>query len=86
MHSVPDITSSSWVVERFLIHFLQEFLWPGVTHESLTEKPFHVYDPDFYDIIGSNPSLTLLASSESDPLFHEAVTWYAGKSCTRYLR
>ncbi|KAK2602156.1 hypothetical protein N8I77_008712 [Diaporthe amygdali] len=53
-----------------------EFLWPGVTHESLTEKPFHVYDPDFYDIIGSDPSLTLLASSDTDPLFHEAVTWY----------
>ncbi|KAL0936740.1 evolved d-pantonohydrolase [Colletotrichum truncatum] len=53
-----------------------EFLWPGVTHESLTEKPFHVYDPEFYDIIGSDPSLTLIASNESDVLFHEAVTWY----------
>ncbi|KAK1492647.1 D-lactonohydrolase [Colletotrichum tamarilloi] len=53
-----------------------EFLWPGVTHESLTEKPFHIYDPEFYDIIGSDPSLTLIATSETDPIFHEAVVWY----------
>ncbi|KAF6812289.1 evolved d-pantonohydrolase [Colletotrichum plurivorum] len=53
-----------------------EFLWPGVTHESLTAKPFHVYDPEFYDVIGSDPSLTLIATSEKDPIFHEAVTWY----------
>ncbi|KAF6805080.1 evolved d-pantonohydrolase [Colletotrichum musicola] len=55
---------------------IQEFLWPGVTHESLTAKPFHVYDPEFYDVIGSDPSLTLIATSEKDPIFHEAVTWY----------
>lgn len=39
-------------------------------------KPFHIYDPGFYDIIGPNPSLTVIASSPSDPLFHEAVVWY----------
>ncbi|KAM0543441.1 hypothetical protein ACHAPJ_012305 [Fusarium lateritium] len=52
------------------------FLWPGVTYESLTEKPFHVYDPEFLDIIGNNPTLTLLAISDTDPIFHEAVVWY----------
>ncbi|KAF3799921.1 hypothetical protein GCG54_00010115 [Colletotrichum gloeosporioides] len=52
------------------------FLWPGVTPESLKAKPFHVYDEEFYDIIGTNPSLTLIATSEVDPIFHEAVTWY----------
>ncbi|RBR25566.1 uncharacterized protein FIESC28_01529 [Fusarium coffeatum] len=52
------------------------FLWPGVTHESLLERPFHVYDAEFLDIIGKNPSVTLLATSEKDPLFHEAVVWY----------
>ncbi|KAI8168215.1 Gluconolactonase [Colletotrichum sp. SAR 10_70] len=52
------------------------FLWPGVTQESLKAKPFHVYDEEFYDIIGTNPSLTLIATSEIDPIFHEAVTWY----------
>ncbi|KAF4904422.1 Gluconolactonase [Colletotrichum fructicola] len=52
------------------------FLWPGVTQESLKAKPFHVYDEEFYDIIGTNPSLTLIATSENDPIFHEAVTWY----------
>ncbi|KAF2850612.1 calcium-dependent phosphotriesterase [Plenodomus tracheiphilus IPT5] len=52
------------------------FTWPGVTQESLTAKPFHIYDDEFYDVIGSDPSLTLIASSESDPIFHEAVTWH----------
>ncbi|KAF3048048.1 hypothetical protein E8E12_008581 [Didymella heteroderae] len=52
------------------------FVWPGVTEESLLAKPFHIYDEEFYDVIGSNPSLTQIASSESDPIFHEAVTWY----------
>ncbi|KAJ3540580.1 hypothetical protein NM208_g4998 [Fusarium decemcellulare] len=52
------------------------FIWPGVTFKSLTEKPFHIYDPEFYDIIGSDPSLTLLATSPKDPIFHEAVVWY----------
>ncbi|CBX90597.1 hypothetical protein LEMA_P056310.1 [Plenodomus lingam JN3] len=52
------------------------FTWPGVTAESLTAKPFHIYDEEFYDVIGSDPTLTLIASSESDPIFHEAVTWH----------
>lgn len=55
------------------------FLWPGVTQESLTAKPFHIYDDEFYDVIGSHPSLSLIASSESDPIFHEAVTWYPAR-------
>lgn len=55
----------------------QLFVWPGVTKESLLEKPFHIYDEEFYDIIGDNPTLTLLARTDSDPLFHEAVVWYA---------
>ncbi|KAF4333364.1 gluconolactonase [Fusarium beomiforme] len=51
------------------------FLWPGVTYESLTKRPFHVYDAEFLDIIGSKPTLTLLSTSENDPIFHEAVVW-----------
>ncbi|CEI61929.1 unnamed protein product [Fusarium venenatum] len=51
------------------------FLWPGVTHESLLERPFHVYDAEFLDVIGNNPTLTLLATSDKDPIFHEAVVW-----------
>lgn len=54
---------------------VQLFVWPGVTAESLLAKPFHIYDEEFYDVIGNNPSLTQIASSESDPIFHEAVTW-----------
>ncbi|KAF4983926.1 hypothetical protein FDECE_17191 [Fusarium decemcellulare] len=52
------------------------FLWPGVTQESLTAKPFHIYDDEFYDVIGKDPSLTLIATSDTDPIFHEAVVWY----------
>ncbi|KAF1838390.1 lactonase [Decorospora gaudefroyi] len=55
------------------------FVWPGVTEESLLAKPFHIYDDEFYDVIGSDPSLTTIATSESDPIFHEAVTWYPAR-------
>ncbi|KAK1584795.1 D-lactonohydrolase [Colletotrichum navitas] len=64
------------VPPSFEFNATSEFLWPGVTHESLAQKPFHVYDAEFYDIIGSDPSLTLIATSETDPIFHEAVVWY----------
>ena len=53
----------------------QVFVWPGVTQKSLTAKPFHIYDDEFYDVIGSDPSLTLIATSDTDPIFHEAVVW-----------
>jgi gluconolactonase len=51
------------------------FVWPGVTQESLLAKPFHIYDEEFYDVIGTSPSLTLIATSDTDPIFHEAVVW-----------
>ncbi|KAM0214250.1 hypothetical protein ACHAQI_003875 [Fusarium lateritium] len=54
------------------------FLWPGVTYESLTKRPFHVYDSEFLDIIGHDPTLTLIATSDTDPIFHEAVVWSPG--------
>lgn len=44
--------------------------------DSLSAKPFHVYDEEFYSIIGSDPKLTLIAETSGDPLFHEAVVWY----------
>lgn len=46
-----------------------------MTEDSLTAKPFHIYDDEFYDVIGDNPALTLIAQTASDPLFHEAVVW-----------
>ncbi|KAI3330425.1 gluconolactonase [Ustulina deusta] len=52
------------------------FVPPGYDLAALQEKPFHVYDDEFYDVIGSNPTLTLIAQSETDPIFHEAVVWY----------
>lgn len=44
--------------------------------ESLKERPFHVYHPDFLNLLGQNPTLTLIADAGTDPLFHEAVIWY----------
>jgi gluconolactonase len=44
--------------------------------ESLIARPFHIYDEEFLDIIGPNPTLTLLNHTESDPIFHEAPVWY----------
>ncbi|KAK5993096.1 Lactonohydrolase oryL-like protein [Cladobotryum mycophilum] len=52
------------------------FIPPGSSIESLFERPFHIYHPDFLDIIGSNPTLTLIAQDDTNPLFHEAVVWY----------
>ncbi|KAI8954418.1 gluconolactonase [Xylaria longipes] len=53
------------------------FVPPGYDLAALKEKPFHVYDDEFYDVIGTNPTLTLIANSGTDPLFHEAVVWYS---------
>jgi gluconolactonase len=55
---------------------IQLFYPPGTTKESLKAKPFLVYSDEFYNIIGSNPTVTLIAKTDSDPLFHEAVVWY----------
>ncbi|KPI42061.1 uncharacterized protein AB675_5386 [Cyphellophora attinorum] len=52
------------------------FLPPGITSQDASSKPFHVYDEAFLELLGSNVSLTLIASSAKDPLFHEAVVWY----------
>lgn len=52
------------------------FIPPGSTMESLQERPFHIYHQDFVHILGPNPTLTLIADSGSDPLFHEAFVWY----------
>ena len=54
----------------------QQFVPQGYTLDQLQAKPFHVYDEEFYAIIGSDPTLTLIAETDGDPLFHEAVVWY----------
>jgi hypothetical protein len=51
------------------------FVPPGLTAMQASAKPFHVYNDAFYDIIGDNPTLTLIARTDKDPLFHEAVVW-----------
>ncbi|KAK3392815.1 hypothetical protein B0H63DRAFT_385685 [Podospora didyma] len=49
---------------------------PGTTAQNLTDRPFHIYDDEFYDILGPNPTFTVLAQTPKDPIFHEAVVWY----------
>ncbi|KAJ5514964.1 SMP-30/Gluconolaconase/LRE-like region [Penicillium fimorum] len=51
------------------------FVPPGSTGDSLAQQPFHVYDKEFLKIIGKAPTLTRIAHSPKDPLFHEAVVW-----------
>ncbi|KAL2204474.1 calcium-dependent phosphotriesterase [Sarocladium strictum] len=52
------------------------FIPKGLDLETMKEKPFHVYHEDFVQIVGNNPTLTLIADSGTDPLFHEAAVWY----------
>ena len=47
-----------------------------MTSQGLMEKPFHVYDDEFLDILGPNPTFTILAQTPKDPIYHEAVVWY----------
>lgn len=54
----------------------QLFYPPGTNATTLKSRPFHIYDDAFYSIIGDNPTLTLIATSPVDPLFHEAVVWH----------
>ncbi|WVW78301.1 hypothetical protein I302_100255 [Kwoniella bestiolae CBS 10118] len=57
-------------------NFTTLFFPPGTDADSLKEKPFLIYDDAFYDIIGSDPTLTVIADSGTNPLFHEATVWY----------
>ncbi|KAK4686857.1 gluconolactonase, partial [Tremellales sp. Uapishka_1] len=52
------------------------FYPPGTNQTSLKARPFLILDNEFYAIIGDNPTLTLIADTSPDPLFHEAVVWY----------
>lgn len=86
--TLPSLPALAQVVDQRSFNVLEKvpppsqanattiFVWPGVTEQSLKDKPFHIYDDEFYDVIGPNPSLTLLAQTESDPVFHEAFVWY----------
>ncbi|OAQ99038.1 hypothetical protein LLEC1_04594 [Akanthomyces lecanii] len=48
---------------------------PGTTRQGLRDRPFLVFDPELLEIIGHEPKLAVVAESEKDPLFHEAVVW-----------
>ncbi|GFZ42317.1 hypothetical protein JCM24511_00031 [Saitozyma sp. JCM 24511] len=57
-------------------HGTSYFFPPGTDRSSLKAKPFHIYDDDFYSIVGAEPTLTLIAETSGNPLFHEANVWY----------
>ncbi|KAH6845595.1 hypothetical protein B0I37DRAFT_417119 [Chaetomium sp. MPI-CAGE-AT-0009] len=47
---------------------------PGrLPKESLAATPFHIYDDQLLDIIGDNPTLTLLSHTDLDPVFYKAA-------------
>ncbi|KAM3511556.1 hypothetical protein MY11210_004774 [Beauveria gryllotalpidicola] len=48
---------------------------PGTTRQGLKDRPFLVFDPEFLEIIGREPKLAIIAETEKNPLFHEAVVW-----------
>lgn len=58
-----------------VVNGTQIFMPPGVAPADLLAKPFHIYDEEFLSIIGDNPTLTLIAETATDPIFHEAVVW-----------
>jgi len=72
--SLTYVSTKFRVLNLLLIAF-QLFIPPGITEEEAIAKPFHIFDDAFYKIIGSNPTLTIIATSEVDPIFHEAVVW-----------
>ena len=61
----------------------QLFYPAGTELASLKARPFHIFDESFYDIIGANPTLTVIADGGTDPLFHEAVVWCVLSSIPR---
>lgn len=58
-----------------MVNGTQIFMPPGISAADLVARPFHIYDDAFYSVIGENPTLTLIAETATDPLFHEAVVW-----------
>ena len=48
---------------------------PGTTRQGLKDRPFLVFDSEFLEIIGHDPKLAIIAETETDPIFHEAVVW-----------
>ncbi|KAK3317364.1 hypothetical protein B0T19DRAFT_389452 [Cercophora scortea] len=61
-----NASSSPWIPQTY-------------TSAGLIEKPFHIYDDAFLDILGPNPTFTVIAQTPKDPIFHEAVVWYKPK-------
>ncbi|KAH6630032.1 hypothetical protein B0J18DRAFT_364313 [Chaetomium sp. MPI-SDFR-AT-0129] len=70
LHDVPPASQ---------VNGFTPFVPPGTTAESLLARPFHIYDEEFLEIIGLNPTLTLINHTNSDPIFHEAPIWYPAK-------
>lgn len=48
------------------------FLPPGLDLATAKKRPFHVYHPDFYKVIGEDPRLALVLETEGYYSAHEA--------------
>ena len=72
---MPTVSNFVGVNSLLTYILVQVFIPPGSTGDSLTERPFHIYDDEFLRILGDSPTLTRIAHSEKDPLYHEAVVW-----------
>lgn len=51
-----------------------------MTLDGLLERPFHIHHPDFLDIIGQSPTLTKIADTGKNPMFHEAPVWFVSST------
>ncbi|KAF1732852.1 Gluconolactonase [Beauveria bassiana] len=70
-----DFASIESVLPSSEYNGITEWVPPGTTRQGLKDRPFLVFDPEFLEIIGSDPKLAIIAETEKDPLFHEAVVW-----------
>ncbi|KAK4460104.1 Gluconolactonase [Cladorrhinum samala] len=90
IHDVPgrSIPTQAQVINQRSLNVLTEvlsvaeingssqFIPTNHTRESLLDRPFHIYDEEFLEIIGSNSTLTLISKTEGNPMFHEAAIWH----------
>jgi gluconolactonase len=59
-----------------VFNYSAPFLPSNVSIVAAKSKPFHVYDPEFYNIIGSNPKLTRVFSNPNYAAAHEAAVYH----------
>lgn len=59
-----------------LFNYTTPFLPPNVSVVAAKSKPFHVYDPEFYKIIGISPKLSRVFYNPEYAAAHEAAVYH----------